>query len=162
MSPNTDIHGSFTNLIDYLFIRDGSGVPFYQVSNCSFKNLLMVRCFCTDCPFGISSFLAITLLTIMRPIKKRGKISARRALKLRNIFRRGRTLPSGDLQCSNPCSKPPAIQKIKGCSIKTLMLPAHLTTRPASPQIQPSSNDNISSAMSKGSLFGQSAAWARL
>ena len=27
LSPNTPIHGSFTNLIDYLFIRGGSGVP---------------------------------------------------------------------------------------------------------------------------------------
>jgi hypothetical protein len=27
LSPNTGIHGSFTNLIDYLFIRGGSGVP---------------------------------------------------------------------------------------------------------------------------------------
>lgn len=27
LSPNTDIHGSFTNLVDYLFIRGGSGVP---------------------------------------------------------------------------------------------------------------------------------------
>ena len=27
LSPNTGIHGSFTNLLDYLFIRGGSGVP---------------------------------------------------------------------------------------------------------------------------------------
>jgi hypothetical protein len=27
LSPDTGIHGSFTNLIDYLFIRGGSGVP---------------------------------------------------------------------------------------------------------------------------------------
>jgi len=27
LSPNTPIHGSFTNLIDYLFIRGGNGVP---------------------------------------------------------------------------------------------------------------------------------------
>jgi len=27
LSPNTDIHGSFTNLIDFLFIRGGAGVP---------------------------------------------------------------------------------------------------------------------------------------
>ena len=27
LSPNTPIHGSFTNLIDYLFIRGGAGVP---------------------------------------------------------------------------------------------------------------------------------------
>jgi hypothetical protein len=27
LSPNTGIHGSFTNLIDYLFIRGGAGVP---------------------------------------------------------------------------------------------------------------------------------------
>ncbi len=27
LSPNTGIHGSFTNLVDYLFIRGGAGVP---------------------------------------------------------------------------------------------------------------------------------------
>lgn len=27
LSPNTPIHGSFTNLIDYLFLRGGNGVP---------------------------------------------------------------------------------------------------------------------------------------
>jgi hypothetical protein len=27
LSPNTPIHGSFTNLVDFLFIRGGSGVP---------------------------------------------------------------------------------------------------------------------------------------
>jgi len=27
LSPNTPIHGSFTNLVDYLFIRGGAGVP---------------------------------------------------------------------------------------------------------------------------------------
>jgi len=27
LSPKTNIHGSFTNLVDYLFIRGGSGVP---------------------------------------------------------------------------------------------------------------------------------------
>jgi len=27
LSPNTTIHGSFTNLVDYLFIRGGTGVP---------------------------------------------------------------------------------------------------------------------------------------
>ena len=27
LSPNTPIHGSFTNLVDYLFIRGGNGVP---------------------------------------------------------------------------------------------------------------------------------------
>ena len=27
LSPNTAIHGSFTNLVDYLFIRGGAGVP---------------------------------------------------------------------------------------------------------------------------------------